>query len=181
MTILLDVARAFGDSPDDHRVAELDRLLSDQEVYAVRSALPNAHADELVRRLVAGGRQVAVTTNNSAASVAAYLDRRCLTGCFGTHIYGRAADPRLMKPHPHCVIAAVHGLGVLPQECLLIGDSARDFQAAAAVGVPFLGLARDERKRRQLSDAGAARLVGSLAPVFHAAAGRAVSGTRFPA
>lgn len=168
---LLDVARGFGGSADDHRVAELDKLLSDQEVHAVGIARPTAYADLLVRRLVARGTRVAVTTNNSAAAVARYLELRDLAGCFGPHVYGRAADPRLMKPHPHCVTAAVRGLGARPAQCLMIGDSPYDYQAASAAGVAFLGYARNPAKREQLADAGVRHLVESLAPVFDAAAG----------
>jgi HAD superfamily hydrolase (TIGR01549 family) len=168
--VLADVARALGGSADDGRVAELDRLLTDQEVHAVGTARPTAYADELVRRLVARGFRVAVTTNSSARAVARYLELRALTGCFAGHVYGRPADPRLMKPHPYCVEEAVRGLGVRPAECLMIGDSPNDFEAAAAAGVAFVGLARNGRKWRQLAGAGAVHLVGSLAPVFDAAA-----------
>lgn len=168
--ILADVARALGDSPDDHRVAELGKLLTDQEVHAVGTARPTGHADKLVQRLVARGFRVAVTTNNSAAAVDRYLDLRGLSGCFGRHVHGRPADPRLMKPHPHCVTEAVRGLGVWPAECLMVGDSPNDFEAATAAGVAFLGFARMPRKRRQLADAGVTNLVVSLAPVFDAAA-----------
>jgi HAD superfamily hydrolase (TIGR01509 family) len=168
--ILSDVARAFGDSADRHRVAELDRLLSDQEVRAVATARPTGYADQLVQRLVARGVHVAVTTNNSAAAVSRYLELRGLTGCFGPHIHGRAADPRLMKPHPHCVVEAVRGLGVRPEECLMVGDSPYDFQAATAAGVAFLGYARNPAKRQQLTRAGVAHVVESLAPVYEAAA-----------
>jgi HAD superfamily hydrolase (TIGR01509 family) len=168
--VLADVARAFGGSADDGRVAELDRLLTDQEVHAVGTARPTAYADELVRRLVARGVRVAVTTNSSARAVARYFDLRGLTGCFAGHVYGRPADPRLMKPHPYCVEEAVRGLGTRPAECLMIGDSPNDFEAATAADVAFVGLARNDRKRRQLTGAGALHLVGSLAPVFDAAA-----------
>jgi HAD superfamily hydrolase (TIGR01509 family) len=168
--ILADVARALGDSPDDHRVVELDKLLTDHEVHAVGTARPAGHADKLVRRLVARGVRVAVTTNNSAAAAARYLDLRGLTGCFAGHVYGRPADPRLMKPHPHCVAEAVRGLGARPAECLMIGDSPYDFQAAAAAGVPFLGYAPQRAARRRLAQADVVHLVGSLAPVFDAAA-----------
>lgn len=167
---LSDVARAFGDSTDDHRVAELDKVLTGQEVHAVGTARPNAYADKLVRRLVARGVRVAVTTNNSAAAVARYLDLRDLTACFDRHVYGRPADPRLMKPHPHCVTEAVLGLGVRPAECLMIGDSPYDFQAASAAGVAFLGFAANARKRGQLAAAGVEHFVDSLAPVYDAAA-----------
>ncbi|SHN14080.1 HAD family hydrolase [Actinacidiphila paucisporea] len=170
MQILLDVATAFDGSRHDHRVAELDKLLADQEAIAVASARPTPYADSLVRRLAARGRAVAVTTNNSAAAVVSYLDMRGLAACFGPHVHGRAADPRLMKPHPSCLWEAMRSTGTGPGECLMIGDSPRDYEAACAAGVAFLGYAKDARKQRQLADAGVKHMVDSLVHVYQAAA-----------
>lgn len=173
MQILLDVALAFQGSEHDHRVAELNKLLADQEAIAIASARPTPYADSLVRRLAARGTPVAVTTNNSAAAVRGYLELRGLAVCFGPHVHGRAADPRLMKPHPSCVLEALRSTGVAAERCLMIGDSPRDYEAASAAGVAFLGYAKNARKQRQLADAGVEHMVDSLAQVYEAAgAGR---------
>ncbi|CAG7616409.1 HAD family hydrolase [Actinacidiphila bryophytorum] len=169
MQILLDVAVAFDGSEHDHRVAELDKLLADQEAIAVASARPTPYADSLVRRLVARGTSVAVTTNNSAAAVLSYLELRGLAVCFGPHVHGRAADPLLMKPHPSCVREAIRSTGVSAGQCLMIGDSPRDYQASSAAGVAFLGYAKNDRKQRQLAEAGVEYMVDSLADVYEAA------------
>lgn len=170
LQILVEVAMAFEGSAHDHRVAELDKLLADQESVAIASARPTPYADSLVRRLVARGKSVAVTTNNSAAAVLGYLELRGLTACFGPHVHGRAADPRLMKPHPSCVREAIRSTGVDAGRCLMIGDSAYDYQAASALGVAFLGYAKNARKHRQLADAGVEHVVDSLVHVYQAAA-----------
>ncbi|MFG1810956.1 HAD family hydrolase [Streptomyces sp. NPDC049040] len=170
MQVLLDVAYAFEGSEHDHRVAELDKLLADQEAIAITSARPTPYADSLVRRLVARGRSVAVTTNNSATAVLGYLELRGLAVCFGPHVHGRAADPRLMKPHPSCVQEAIRSTAAAPGRCLMIGDSPRDYEAASAAGVAFLGYARNTRKQRRLAEAGVVHMVDSLAPLFEAAA-----------
>lgn len=168
--VLLDLAHHFpGPEPDDH-VVELGKVLADQEAIAVASAPPTPYADPLVRRLTARGRTVAVTTNNSAGAAAGYLRLRGLTDCFAGHVYGRSVDPRLMKPDPACVRAALEGTGAEPGACLLIGDSPHDYGAARAADVPFLGYARNTSKERVLREAGAADIVNSLALVYEAAA-----------
>lgn len=170
MQILLDVAHAFEGSEQDRRVAELDKLLADQEAIAITSARPTPYADLLVRRLVALGRSVAVTTNNSAAAVAAYLDLRGLRAAFGPHIHGRAADPRLMKPDPSCVREALRSTAAEAGQSLMIGDSPRDYEAASAAGVAFLGYGKNAAKQQSLARVGVRYMVDSLAPVYHAAA-----------
>lgn len=142
--------------------AELEEQLTREEVHAARTAPPVPYADRLVERLVADGRQVAVTTNNSARAALVYLQRRGLAGYFGSHVHGRAADPALLKPHPDCLERAVASAGTSPADCLMIGDAPSDFAAAARLGVPFVGYARNERKAEELRQAGAEHVVRSL-------------------
>ena len=168
--ILLDLAHHLAGPELDHHVVELGKLLADQEIIAVASAPPTPYADLLVRRLSARGRTIAVTTNNSAEAAVGYLRLRGLTACFAGHVYGRSVDPRLMKPDPTCVRAALDGTGAEPGACLLIGDSPHDYEAARAAEVPFLGYARNTGKERMLREAGAVHIVNSLAPVYEAAA-----------
>lgn len=160
--VLLDVAAVYTGPEYGYRVAELDKLLTEREVAAAATAVPTPHSDGLVRSLAAAGKAIAVTTNNAAAAASAYLERRGLSGLFAEHVYGRPEDPRRMKPQPHCLSEALAGLGKRPGVSMMIGDSPSDFAAADALGVAFLGYARDDRKRRMLEAAGARRIVGSL-------------------
>lgn len=142
--------------------AELEERLAREEVRAAATALPTPHAGRLVRSLAESGRRVAITTNNSAEAATAYLDRSGLSRYFGTHVYGRAADPGLWKPDPHCLVRAMAGTEAPPERCLMIGDSPSDLRAAERAGVQFLGFARDEPKSRNLYGAGAEYVVTSL-------------------
>lgn len=150
--------------------AELEVQLTREEVHAARTAPPVPHADRLVERLAAGGRQVAVTTNNSARAALAYLQRRGLARYFGSHVHGRAADPALLKPHPDCLERALGSTGTAPAECLMVGDSPGDFFAAVSVGVSFVGYARNDRKAQALRQAGSEHVVRSLEDLMTAAA-----------
>ncbi|WP_323135476.1 HAD family hydrolase [Streptomyces beihaiensis] len=152
--------------PDSDLVEEMERRLSEQELWAVRSAWPTEHADPLIRTWAAVGVRLAVTTNNSPRAVRRYLSDRDLSGCFEPHIYGRTADLTRLKPDPYCLHRALNALGAAPAGALMIGDTATDLLAARAADVPFLGYARNERKAGLLRAAGAEAVVSSLEPVL---------------
>ncbi|MFI9153050.1 HAD family hydrolase [Streptomyces sp. NPDC053367] len=153
--------------PGSDLLTELEEHLTRHELRAVSSAMPTAFADPLIRTWAAVGVRLAVATNNSPRGVRAYLDGRGLADCF-PYIYGRTADLHLLKPHPHCLHLALNATGAAPEEALMIGDTATDFQAAATAGVPFLGYARNLRKEKRLREAGATTVVNSLEPVLDA-------------
>ena len=160
-----DVFRAVGRRrPGSELVAALEERLTQEELRAVRSALPTAHADPLVRTWAATGARLAVTTNNSPLAVRRYLEARGLNNRF-EHVYGRTPDPGLLKPHPHCLQQALAAFGADPSDVLMLGDSAPDVEAAMRAGVAFLGYARNDRKEKELREAGAEHIVCSLLEV----------------
>ncbi|WP_431962116.1 HAD family hydrolase [Actinacidiphila sp. bgisy160] len=152
-----------------HVTSELEKCLAQEEVCAAETALPTPHAARLVSTLAKSGRKVAITTNNSAEAASAYLDRIGLLRYFGRHVYGRADDPGLLKPDPHCLMRAMACTGAVPENCLMIGDSPSDLRAAELAGVRFLGFARDEPKSHRLYEAGAKHVVTSLGRLSAAA------------
>ncbi|WP_435847658.1 HAD family hydrolase [Streptomyces fumanus] len=152
--------------PGSDLVAELEERLTQQELRAARSAMPTAYADPLIRTWSAVGARLAVATNNSPRVVTAYLGGRGLLGCFAPHVYGRTRELSRLKPDPHTLHRALGALGADPAAALFIGDSPSDHEAARRAGVPFLGYARDARKRALLRDAGADTVVGSLEPLL---------------
>ncbi|WP_405727339.1 HAD family hydrolase [Streptomyces sp. NBC_01537] len=155
----LEVIRGFAHRD---RTSELEKLLTEQEIHAASMATPTPYSDNLVRLLVARGHQVAITTNNSPLAVTRYLQGRQLAHLFGPHIHGRTHDPSLMKPHPHCLVSAMESTGAYAAECLMIGDSVGDYEAARQVGVTFLGYAHRPQKETRLRDAGASHVIRSL-------------------
>ncbi|MEU1405289.1 HAD family hydrolase [Streptomyces sp. NPDC005728] len=152
--------------PGSDLVAELEERLTQQELRAAASALPTAFADPLIRTWTAVGSRLAVTADNSPRVIRAYLDGRGLTSCFAPHVYGRTADLHRLKPDPHCLDRALNATGTAPSAALMIGDAPSDLAAARRAGVPFLGYARDEQKRKRLGEAGAGCVVGSLEPLL---------------
>lgn len=152
--------------PGSDLVAELEERLTNEELRAASSAMPTAYADPLIRTWTAVGSRLAITTNNSPRVVRKYLASRGLVSCFAPHIYGRTQELHHLKPHPHCLNRALNAMGAAPADALMIGDTPSDYLAARSAGVPFLGYARNERKAKMLSDAGAESIVESLWPVL---------------
>lgn len=146
----VDLAR-----PGSELVAALEARLVEGEREAASSAPPTRGASPLVRRLVKEGVRIAVTTNNSPDAVDVYLRRMRLRRCFAGHLYGRTDNPRLLKPHPDCLERALHALGADAGEALMFGDTVTDLAAAEAVGVDFVGYARDAHEAKELWEAGA--------------------------
>ncbi|MFF4254041.1 HAD family hydrolase [Streptomyces sp. NPDC001663] len=163
MVVLYAINR---EHPRSDLVAELEERLTQQERRAVPSAMPTAYADPLIRTWSAVGSRLAVATNNSPRTVSDYLSRRGLADCFAPHVYGRTSELDLLKPNPHCLKQALNAMGSAPSAALMIGDAPTDLWAAESAGVPFLGYARNEYKYKQLRDAGAQTIVGSLLPVL---------------
>ncbi|MEU6098994.1 HAD family hydrolase [Streptomyces sp. NPDC047079] len=152
--------------PGSDLVAELEELLTRHELRAVRSAMPTPYADPLVRTWTALGARLAITSNNSARSVSAYLAGRGLLGCFAPHIYGRTHELHRLKPDPYHLNRALRAMGAAPGHTLMIGDAPSDLQAAELAGVPFLGYARNEDKESRLRQVGAEVIVRSLDSVL---------------
>jgi HAD superfamily hydrolase (TIGR01509 family) len=149
---------------------ELEAMLAAEEELAALSAEPTPGAGDFVRALAASGRVAAVTTNNAPGAVLAYLKAQGLDGWFGGRVFGRdPLAPARMKPHPDCLLRAVEALGVPPEDCLMVGDSPADAEAAVAAGVRFLGWARSPDRVARLRSAAAHPVVVGMAPLVAAA------------
>ncbi|MFI9246903.1 HAD family hydrolase [Streptomyces sp. NPDC053086] len=163
--VLRAVHRARRDRDLGDLVARLDRQVGEGERIAARSALPTPGADGLVARLAERGIRLAVVTNNAAVAADDYLRARNLRTSFAA-VHGRAADPDLMKPHPDVLHRALRGLGLPPEEAVMIGDTPTDFVAAEQAGVRFIGIGRNALKRRRMRDGGAKVVLGSYQPLL---------------
>ena len=87
---------------------------------------------------------------------------------FGSHVYSADMVAR-GKPHPDIFLFAADKLGVRPDECLVIEDSAGGIRAAVAAGMTAVGLCAAIHIREghdlRLSDAGAVHLAHSWSDV----------------
>jgi HAD superfamily hydrolase (TIGR01509 family) len=83
---------------------------------------------------------------------------------FGSHVFSADMVAR-GKPHPDIFLFAAERLGVSPNECLVIEDSAGGIKAAVAAGMTAVGLCAASHIREghdvKLRDAGAVHLAKS--------------------
>ncbi|WP_328825961.1 HAD family hydrolase [Streptomyces ureilyticus] len=170
----LVLSAVAGRHPGSDLVAELEELLTQQELRKVPRAWPTPYAYPLIRTWVAVGARMAIATNNSSRAVRKYLADRELTDCFAPHIYGRTQDLSLLKPHPHTLQRALNAMGAAPDSSVMIGDSPTDYAAAREMGMAFIGYARNEEVGKGLLEAGVAPqyVVESLDRLLHVVRGR---------
>ena len=159
-----------GRHPGGDVATRLDAWLTRTELEAVRTALPTAYADPLIRTWTAVGARLAVATDTSARTVTSYLDARGLTPCFAPHIHGRTPDLGTLTSRPDALEIALTTMAAEPEASLVIVGSPADHAAAQRAGVPFLGYARRPARARALHEAGVPphSVTASLEPLLRA-------------
>jgi phosphoglycolate phosphatase len=143
--------------------AHVETEMTAQEFAAVPGARPNAYVHEVMDACQESGRTVAVVSNNSDQAVRAYLQRHSLDTRVTLIAARTSPDPALLKPSPHLIQLAINELDTSPAECLLVGDSAADIQAAQLAAVDVIGYANRPGKHDTFTTAGATAVVSSLA------------------
>lgn len=142
-----DVLRIAAE-PSLGSAAKAERALAQLECEAVASAEPTPGAFELIDELARSGRRVAVVSNNSADAVGAFLEQHQLTKLI-TAVSARIdPQPRLLKPHPYLVSRACSLTKSPAHNCILVGDSLSDLDAARRFALAFIGYANKPGKRR---------------------------------
>lgn len=141
----------------------IEAELRQMERRATRSAIPTLHADQVINACRHSGRTVSVVSNNSRAAVGDYLAQHDLASRFDCVIGRSEPDPALLKPDPHLVKQAIVQLDAEPAECVLVGDSVSDIQAAHRAGIMSIGYANKPGKAQRLSDAGAGTVITAMA------------------
>jgi HAD superfamily hydrolase (TIGR01662 family) len=131
--------------PDTVQAVELQ--LRRLEVEAVATAPITHGIAATMRVLVETGHTLTIVSNNSAAAVRAFLTlhdlRRLVRG-----ISARTdSDPTLLKPNPFLLRSAMESLDAEPNQCLMVGDSLSDLEAARAVGMAVVVYANKSGKR----------------------------------
>ena len=130
------VEKAFGFAPghDPAGTAKLaDRFLALYAPRATRLTEICAGAVELLDLLKEAGLPMAVCTNKPDAAAIALLGDLGLLPYFREVIGGASGLPR--KPDPASLLEAARRLGAEPGECLMVGDSHPDVEAARAAKI----------------------------------------------
>ncbi|WP_222595287.1 HAD family hydrolase, partial [Nocardia ninae] len=149
-----DVLRYAAESLPTEVYQAIEKTFTELECSAVTGATPTPGAASVIKALHAGHFMVGIVTNNSREAVTIYLDQHGL----GSHVYGifgrPHSDASLLKPSPYLVRQAMDGAGADPADCMFVGDSVSDIEAARASQVAAVGFANRQGKAGRLRAAG---------------------------
>lgn len=120
------------------RGARLDEIVSEKQQEARKTLRTETRlcpgARELLGRLRSSGLRVALVTGASRESVRVISERFGLAAFFDAVV--AAEDTACGKPAPEPFLEACERLDVLPEEALVLEDSASGLRAARAAGIP---------------------------------------------
>ncbi len=166
-----DIHRAIGRSSED--LVESLVGTADEQVAAGHSerwaplrerCLPFHDVPELIREVAGRGVHVVYCTSGSPEDTAQF--RRKL-GCDDVvAAVVSSGDVPHSKPAPDIVRAALDAVGVTPEHAVMVGDTVYDVRAAAAAGVPCIGLLCGGIGEQELREAGAVAVYGNPAELL---------------
>ena len=131
-----EAARRGADMPENWVPVFYGRMF--EALGAETEAVPGVR--DVLDRLIAAGIRVAVASNGPVAKMEITLERAGLIDRLAPHIYS-ARDLDHPKPAPDIYLHAAAQLGVLPDRCAVVEDSASGARAAKAAGMRCIGFA----------------------------------------
>ena len=111
---------------------------------------PIAGTPQLTQALAKQYR-LSIVTTRSAEEVNIFLDQNGFNGAFSVIVSGDSS--RRLRPHPQPVRQAAEALGIPAAQCVLVGDTGADIQAAKAAGVFAIGVLCGFGDAKDLCDA----------------------------
>lgn len=140
------------------RDADAHIMASQAAIFAQSwpSLRPLDGAKELLAQCHAGGLAVALASSARREDLAA--TRRTLGSDAFIHAATSANDAKASKPAPDILEAALAAVGVAAANAVYVGDAVWDMQAAAALGMPAIGVTCGGTSAAELREAGAAEV-----------------------
>ena len=166
------VAEAAGQTLGSDREEEIDRRSG--EIYSALNIDPKAlpGALELLKTLDEHQRRWAIATSSRREQVDASVNALTLLSR-PTIIDGSNVEHA--KPAPDLLLFAAREVGVEPSHSCYVGDSIWDMQAAAAAGMPAIGVVSGSATAVELAEAGALFTVETLTELIPVAQGEALA------
>ncbi len=125
----------------------------DYAEHLVKETRPYAGIPELVEALVARRLPIAVLSNKPDWATRKVVRALFPNVPFAAVVGFREEVPR--KPDPTAALAIAEELGVSPERCALVGDTATDMKTAVAAGMMPVGVLWGFRERAEIASAGA--------------------------
>jgi phosphoglycolate phosphatase-like HAD superfamily hydrolase len=119
---------------------------------------------ELLRHCADHGLRVVLCTSGEAPDLEFFV--KAIGGDDPVHAIVSSEDVEESKPSPEIVAKAVEAAGVGASDCVLVGDTVYDMQAAAAAGVRAVGVLCGGISEAELRDAGASAVYGNPAQLL---------------
>ena len=113
---------------------------------------------ELLDSLKSNGIRSAVVTNKAHKNAVYMIDTLFPRDTF-CGVWGLSVFPP--KPDPSIALHAAQSLGVLPFDCLFVGDSELDMMTATNAGMTAIGVSWGYRPTEVLLESGAKRIIHS--------------------
>ena len=125
---------------------------------------PFPRAPELLRAVAAQGLAVVLASSAKGDEIGLMLDTLQAGDVIETVVSSSDADET--KPEPDLVQVAVERGRLDPGECVMVGDTAWDVQAAARAGVPCIGVCTGGWSADSLRAAGAVAVYDDVADLL---------------
>jgi len=130
--------RLTGDTTPERREDFVRHFHSRADKVMVSSAVIYDFVPEALRELRARGITLAVASTKRRIHIESILEREKIADVFAAIIGG--SDVQNQKPHPESLLAAITLLQAPPQECIYIGDSVVDAEAASRAEIKFIAV-----------------------------------------
>ncbi len=142
----------------ERRLNHLYATVADSAGYRILAGV-----EKLLPRLLENGYLLGLVTGNGEAAAHIKLHRARLNRFFSFGGYGSDSDDRSELTKKALERAAlVFGEPIDPKQCLTVGDTPLDVTAAHGAGIECVGVASGHFSVRQLREAGADYVIGSL-------------------
>ena len=162
------VAETAGQVSDSQREEEIDRRAG--EIFSALNVDPRplAGAVELLKTLDQHRQRWAIATSSRRDQVDASVNALKLSS---RPMIIDGSNVEHAKPAPDLLLFAAHKLGIEPSQGCYVGDAIWDMQAAAAAGMPVVGVTSGSATAKQLKGAGALFTVKDLTELIPVARG----------
>ncbi len=158
------------ETPGNAFITLLDALHVDELWRSVTAGgqSPQTHTFQLIPGVeemilrVASKYQVGIVTTRGREEIDAFLQQYPAFGSVVAVTMGRE-DTRRLKPHPAPVRAAAAKLSLLPEQCLMVGDTTVDVRSGRKAGAWTVGVLCGFGQERELWRCGAHAVLASTA------------------
>lgn len=149
---------------------EASRVIAAFEMEVIPHVALLPPAVEFIRRAPELALRLGIVTSNALQVVLALLEREGLVPAFEAVV---AREHTLqLKPSPEGLLLCCARMGVVPAQCIYVGDSATDIEAAHAAGMTGFGVQAGNSSDGELTDAGAVAVFDDLSGLPAATEGR---------